>query len=218
MKVLDLDSSLSARKHLTQELHYTGDTNDSAAMNIWLQSTKSDGTYIVEFKTAEGEALAISIPVGETAVLKHFQVRMPYGLIVPGDPQDVGGLKRLLGIGRARLINERDPNGRALSGMQRSTSRVLSRLPRLFSARVGSTNVLTDLPAVWGDAVETEGAPRPHRRTNQPWGATTSQIDRVVRTTTSQRSPSACDAVLHSEMSWLWAVSGVDGEKNRSPR
>jgi Domain of unknown function (DUF3597) len=26
MKVLDLDSSLSARKHLTQELHYTGDT------------------------------------------------------------------------------------------------------------------------------------------------------------------------------------------------
>jgi|SRR5262245_17170767 len=36
MKVLDLDSSLSARKQLAQELHYTGDTNDSAAMNIWL--------------------------------------------------------------------------------------------------------------------------------------------------------------------------------------
>jgi hypothetical protein len=30
------DSSLSARKQLAQELHYTGDTNDSAAMNIWL--------------------------------------------------------------------------------------------------------------------------------------------------------------------------------------
>jgi uncharacterized protein DUF3597 len=36
MKVLDLDSSLSARKQLAQELHYTGDTSDSAAMNIWL--------------------------------------------------------------------------------------------------------------------------------------------------------------------------------------
>jgi hypothetical protein len=36
MKLLDLDSSLSARKELAKELHYTGDTNDSAAMNIWL--------------------------------------------------------------------------------------------------------------------------------------------------------------------------------------
>ena len=36
MKVLDLESSLSARKELAQELHYTGDTSDSAAMNIWL--------------------------------------------------------------------------------------------------------------------------------------------------------------------------------------
>ncbi|MEZ5764746.1 MAG: DUF3597 domain-containing protein [Xanthobacteraceae bacterium] len=36
MKVLDLDSSLGARKELAKELGYTGDTNDSAAMNIWL--------------------------------------------------------------------------------------------------------------------------------------------------------------------------------------
>jgi hypothetical protein len=36
MKLLDLDSSLSARKELAQELHYTGDMNDSAGMNIWL--------------------------------------------------------------------------------------------------------------------------------------------------------------------------------------
>jgi Domain of unknown function (DUF3597) len=36
MKLLDLDSSLSARKELAQELHYSGDTNDSAAMNVWL--------------------------------------------------------------------------------------------------------------------------------------------------------------------------------------
>jgi hypothetical protein len=36
MKLLDLDSSLSARKELAKELNYTGDTNDSATMNIWL--------------------------------------------------------------------------------------------------------------------------------------------------------------------------------------
>ncbi len=37
MKLLGLDSSLTARKQLAQELHYTGDTNDSASMNMWLQ-------------------------------------------------------------------------------------------------------------------------------------------------------------------------------------
>jgi hypothetical protein len=36
MKLLDLDSSLSARKELAKELGYTGDTGDSAAMNVWL--------------------------------------------------------------------------------------------------------------------------------------------------------------------------------------
>ena len=36
MKTLDIDSSLNARKELAKELNYTGDTNDSAAMNIWL--------------------------------------------------------------------------------------------------------------------------------------------------------------------------------------
>jgi Domain of unknown function (DUF3597) len=36
MKALDIDSSLSARKELAHELGYTGDTNDSATMNIWL--------------------------------------------------------------------------------------------------------------------------------------------------------------------------------------
>ncbi len=36
MKLLDLDSSLTARKALAQELHYSGDMNDSASMNLWL--------------------------------------------------------------------------------------------------------------------------------------------------------------------------------------
>ena len=36
MKLLKLDSSLTARKELAKELHYTGNTKDTAAMNIWL--------------------------------------------------------------------------------------------------------------------------------------------------------------------------------------
>ncbi|WGR99938.1 DUF3597 domain-containing protein [Bradyrhizobium sp. ISRA443] len=36
MKALGLDSSLAARKELAKELNYTGDTNNSAAMNVWL--------------------------------------------------------------------------------------------------------------------------------------------------------------------------------------
>src|SRR5262245_37923441 len=37
MKLLKLDSSLSARKQLAQELGYTGALDGSAAMNVWLQ-------------------------------------------------------------------------------------------------------------------------------------------------------------------------------------
>jgi 3-oxoacyl-ACP reductase-like protein len=36
LKLLGLDSSLQARKQLAGELGYTGSTDDSAAMNVWL--------------------------------------------------------------------------------------------------------------------------------------------------------------------------------------
>jgi 3-oxoacyl-ACP reductase-like protein len=36
MKVVGIESSLANRKALAQELGYTGDTNDSATMNVWL--------------------------------------------------------------------------------------------------------------------------------------------------------------------------------------
>jgi len=36
MKLLDMDSSLASRKELAAELHYPGDTSDSAKMNVWL--------------------------------------------------------------------------------------------------------------------------------------------------------------------------------------
>jgi hypothetical protein len=41
---------------------------------IMIYGPKTDGTYVIEFRTAE------------TAVLKHFQERMPYGLFVPDVP------------------------------------------------------------------------------------------------------------------------------------
>lgn len=36
MKLVGMDSSIGARKALAADLKYTGDTNDSATMNIWL--------------------------------------------------------------------------------------------------------------------------------------------------------------------------------------
>jgi hypothetical protein len=36
MKLLGLDSSLANRVELAKELGYTGDTNDTATMNVWL--------------------------------------------------------------------------------------------------------------------------------------------------------------------------------------
>lgn len=51
MKALGLDSSLEHRKELAKELGYTGDTSDSATMNIWLhkqviQKLKDNGGVV----------------------------------------------------------------------------------------------------------------------------------------------------------------------------
>ena len=56
---------------------------ESGRNRIMIYGPKPDGTYVVEFETADGDSLAISVPAGETRVLKHFQARMPYGLFVP---------------------------------------------------------------------------------------------------------------------------------------
>ena len=50
---------------------------------IMIFGPKEDGTYVLELRTADGDVLAISIPKSETAVVKYFQERMPYGLFVP---------------------------------------------------------------------------------------------------------------------------------------
>jgi hypothetical protein len=50
---------------------------------IMIFGPKDDGTYVVEFRTAQGEALAISIPRSETAVIRYFQERMPVRAVRP---------------------------------------------------------------------------------------------------------------------------------------
>jgi hypothetical protein len=62
------------------------ETAVSGKNRIMIFGPKTDGTYIVEFRTAAGEALTISIPASETRVVRHFQERMPYGLLVPDVP------------------------------------------------------------------------------------------------------------------------------------
>jgi hypothetical protein len=59
-----------------QQLRPRNHDHPAGKNRIMIYGPKFDGTYIIEFKTAEGEALAISIPRSETAVIRHFQERM----------------------------------------------------------------------------------------------------------------------------------------------
>src|SRR5215475_6535814 len=61
---------------------------ESGRNRIMIYGPKPDGTYVVEFETADGDSLAISVPAGETRVLKHFQARMPFGLFAPNVRSD----------------------------------------------------------------------------------------------------------------------------------
>jgi hypothetical protein len=48
---------------------------------IMIYGPKDDGTYVVEFRTAAGEALAISIPRTEAGVIRHFKSACPTGCL-----------------------------------------------------------------------------------------------------------------------------------------
>jgi hypothetical protein len=47
---------------------------------------KAENKISIYGPKADGTALAISVPAGETRVLKYFQERMPHGLFVPDAP------------------------------------------------------------------------------------------------------------------------------------
>ena len=58
-------------------------TTPAGKNRIMIFGPKSDGTYVIEFRTDAAESLAISIPGSEARVIRHFQERMSYGLFVP---------------------------------------------------------------------------------------------------------------------------------------
>jgi len=53
---------------------------------IMIYGPKSDGTYIIEFRMADGESLAISVPAGEIRVLKHFPGAYALRAVCAGRP------------------------------------------------------------------------------------------------------------------------------------
>jgi len=55
-------------------------------VRIMIYGPKSDGTYIIEFRMADGEFAGHQRAGWRDSVLKHFQARMPYGLFVPDIP------------------------------------------------------------------------------------------------------------------------------------
>ena len=69
---------------------------------VMIYGPKTDGTYVVEFRTAEGETLTISIPRTETAVIRPFQERMPAWALRAGRGRAARGwLTSMRAMGRA---------------------------------------------------------------------------------------------------------------------
>jgi hypothetical protein len=58
----------------------------TAQDRIMIFGPKSDASYWLELRQADGQSLVVSVPASEAAVLKYFQARMPYGIVVPDDP------------------------------------------------------------------------------------------------------------------------------------
>jgi hypothetical protein len=97
---------------------------------IMIYGPRNDGTYIVEFKTADGEALAISVTAGETRVLKHFQERMLYGLFVPDVPRGTSGASHVFLGWSPRFKLSFDRRQEGSRGPARATSLGIATLGR----------------------------------------------------------------------------------------
>jgi hypothetical protein len=78
-----MDAGEFRRKHMGGVRVEHMPTDAAGKNRITIFGPSGDGSYVVEFRTAQGETLAIPIPRTETAVIRHFQERMPHGLFVP---------------------------------------------------------------------------------------------------------------------------------------
>jgi hypothetical protein len=65
---------------------YDADHLNDGKNRIRIYGPKSDGSYWLELRHADGQSFVLSVPASESYVLKHFQRLMPDGLVVP----DVG--------------------------------------------------------------------------------------------------------------------------------
>jgi hypothetical protein len=84
-----LEASLRAfetHRQLILDRKKKGEAAMTGKNRVMIYGPKGDGTYVIEFRTAAGEALAISIPKTDASVVRYFQERMPYGLFVPDVP------------------------------------------------------------------------------------------------------------------------------------
>jgi hypothetical protein len=50
---------------------------------ISIHGPGDDGSYVIEFRTADGEFLALAMPASEARISRYFQARMPNGLVLP---------------------------------------------------------------------------------------------------------------------------------------
>jgi hypothetical protein len=85
---------------------------------IMIYGPKKDGTYVVEFRTAAGGVLAISIPRSEAHVIRHFQERMGGCAVAP------------IGVIASLAAPPRTPSERAARPTRATTSKTI----RLFSS------------------------------------------------------------------------------------
>ena len=126
------------------------DIGTAAKNRILIYGPKNDGTYVVKFRTAEGDVLAISIPRTETAVIRHFQERMRYGLFVTAGQPDAGA-----------EILQRQPRHHGAAGEGRSQQRGLAARSRRLQSRggqerytKGDLNGLTDRADANGEVLQ----------------------------------------------------------------
>src|SRR5215470_14120131 len=50
---------------------------------IRIYGPKEDGSYWLELRQADGQSIVITMPESEAHVLKYFQAKIPYGIVIP---------------------------------------------------------------------------------------------------------------------------------------
>ena len=76
----DFEMLMSAARTRAAARKQREQMTDRGQDRITIIGPQSDGTYVVEFRTAAGQTRAISIPRSESAVIGYFKARMPDGI------------------------------------------------------------------------------------------------------------------------------------------